>query len=140
MRRKRFAIAAGLIACLILAAFLAVILRVQMVQAPVAPAGPAAAATTTPVVALRDTYRRGVHTLSGALTLPDACIVPTATSTYTGTASTTGIIALDISYAPDQGVCLELPTQATFSTTVAAPEAAAVVTTVNGVIATTTPL
>ncbi|HUY62840.1 MAG TPA: hypothetical protein VMV50_03610 [Candidatus Paceibacterota bacterium] len=101
-------------------------------------AQPQAAAATAPVVTLHDAYRRGAHTITGSLMAPDACMIATATSTLVGSASTSESIAVSISMPADSGVCLELPTKAVFSTTIAAPAGLPISATVNGAAASTT--
>lgn len=111
--------------------------RAPKVPTP-APARAAIAASTTPAVSLTDSYKKGVHTLSGSVMAPDACAQVTATAAF---ATSTGSqeIDLELSLPATQGVCLEVPTEAAFKTTVAAPSGLPVVVELNGVIATTTP-
>ena len=93
---------------------------------------------STPVVILHDVYKKGLHTLTGAVIAPDACATVLARATRTGTASTSPAIALMLTLREDAGICLSVPTRITFSTTLAAPNSLPLVVTVNGIEATTT--
>lgn len=138
MNHKRLWIVAALIACLILASFLVSFLRAKEATRP-STAVPALTGTTTPAVSFKDTYRRGTHTLSGTVTAPDACVTPEVNATLQGDASSTQSILLSISLPEDTGVCLQIPTEVPFSTTLNAPSGLPITVAVNGVIATTTP-
>lgn len=94
--------------------------------------------TAPPAVTLSDTYKKGVHTLSGSVLAPDACTQVSADATLTG-ASSTPAIALALTLPEDAGPCLMVPTPVPFSVTLEAPKDAPIVVTVNGVEATTTP-
>jgi hypothetical protein len=93
-----------------------------------------------PTLALRDSFKKGLHTISGSVVAPNACVTVSATASITGSASTTQGILVTVSMPEDTGVCLERKTTLTFSTTVAAPAHLPIISTVNGVIATTTTL
>jgi hypothetical protein len=96
-------------------------------------------ASTTPIVTLNDSYRKGVHTLSGSVELPNVCTSLDAEATLLGDASSTQTIALSLSAPADTGTCLQLPMQTTFSTTISAPSGLPISVTVNGIAASTTP-
>lgn len=98
-----------------------------------------AAASTTPAVSLRDSYRKGVHTLSGSVDAPNPCTSLTASATLAGT-TTDGSILLSISMPEDTGICLQTITPLSFSTTIAAGANIPVSVTVNGAPASVTPL
>lgn len=98
------------------------------------------AAETVPSVSLRDSFKKGLHTLTGSLEVPNACTAVTARASRMGDASGTEGIQVELSFPDDTGVCLQVPTRATFSTTVNAPAKLPITVFVNGGIATTTSL
>ncbi|HEX8946971.1 MAG TPA: hypothetical protein VF829_02030 [Candidatus Paceibacterota bacterium] len=97
------------------------------------------ATTTVPVsiASLTDSYRRGTHTVSGALVLPNACYTFDASASL-APSTTPQVIRVDISVPPDSGRCLALPATSTFSVTQAADQNAVITTYINGVLATST--
>lgn len=95
------------------------------------------AAPVVPVVALRDSFKKGVHTISGSIEAPNACTSVNAEAHFTSTASTTGRILVTISTLDESGVCLQLPTRIPFQTSVTAPARTPIDVTVNGSVATT---
>lgn len=131
-------VAAVLIACVIIAGFLVSAVRMRDARSP-KPAEEAAT-TTVPSVALRDSFKKGVHTITGMIEVPDACTTPSVDVTLAGDASSTESILVSISLPEDAGVCLEIATQARFSATLAAPAGLPISVTVNGAGATVTPL
>ena len=96
------------------------------------------ATAKVPEVVLRDSFKKGMHTISGSLMAPNACSVVTAQASLSDEASTTSEIRLELSLPEDSGLCLQVPTKESFSTTVAAPAGLPIIVTVNGVSATTT--
>jgi len=98
------------------------------------------ATSSAPQVSLRDVFKKGVHTISGSVDAPNACVPASAEASLQGDASTTQSILIKIVLPPDGGVCLQLPTRATFQTTIQAPAHLPFVITVNGVVATSTEL
>ena len=90
--------------------------------------------TSTPIVSLHDTFKKGVHTITGFINAPDACATATARATFTDANG----IHIAISMPEDSGVCLQLPTRIDFSVTVSAPARVPLSATVNGSVATTT--
>ncbi|TSA44208.1 hypothetical protein D4R49_00540 [bacterium] len=96
------------------------------------------AATSAPAVTLRDSFKKGVHTITGSLLAPNACSVVTAQATLSGEASSTSSILLELLLPKDSGLCLQVPIKITFSTTITAPAQLPIIVTVNGVAATTT--
>ena len=125
--------AAAIIAAVVIGSFILSVPRAT----DVARAPGLSTATTTPAVTLRDTYRKGVHTIAGTVTAPNACGHASAESTL---ASSTNSIMVAISLAVDDGVCLQLSTPISFSTTVTAPAHLPLTATVNGAVASTTVL
>jgi len=95
------------------------------------------ATSSVPTVALRDTFKKGVHTLSGSLLAPNACTSVTAEAFLQSEASTTESVLVALTMPEDVGICLQLPTRATFQTTLSAPANLPISVTVNGVTATT---
>jgi len=96
--------------------------------------------TSTPVVIVRDSYRKGVHTITGTLEALDACTTVEASATPVGDEpATPTAIALALTTVESTGVCLELPTLIEFKTTVEAPADLPINVTVNGVAVTATP-
>jgi len=95
-------------------------------------------ATMVPVVALRDSFKKGVHTITGSLTAANACTTVSADASLSGDASNTILVTLSV--PEDSGVCLQVPTQELFTTTVSAPARLPITVTLNGTLATTTPL
>ncbi|KKW40116.1 hypothetical protein A3I46_03070 [Candidatus Kaiserbacteria bacterium RIFCSPLOWO2_02_FULL_54_13] len=99
-------------------------------------------APSVPGVALHDSFKKGVHTITGSLMAPNACTTVTATAEVAGSAPDTeslpaqaGIL-ISISMPEDTGVCLQLPTRANFSVTVKADAGLPIRATVNGLAAT----
>ena len=136
-RRTRFRAASVIIACVVLAGFLFMTPHAREVvrtEAP-KPAEPAQ------VVALRDAYRKGVHSISGTLDVPDACATVSASAETAGTASSTETIIVALVVPTTEGVCLQVPSLAAFAVKVSAPAGARVSSvTVNGRTASTTGL
>ena len=97
-----------------------------------------ATASSSPIVTLRDSYRKGVHTITGSIEAPNACTTVTALATLASGGSSPEHIQVALSMPKDIGVCLALPTRITFSTTLAAPADLPLTVTVNGAQATTT--
>lgn len=98
-----------------------------------------AAEASPPVVVLRDSFRKGVHTISGSIETPNACTSVLASATLGGNAPDTQSILVTISTQSDSGVCLQVPTLVNFKTTVSGPANLQITATVNGLTATTTP-
>lgn len=138
MKHMRLGIAAAIIAFIILAGFVLSVPHTRdVIQAP---KKDSVMASSTPLVTLRDAFKKGLHTITGSVEAPDACATITASSTLVGDASSTESIRVDISLPVDAGICLQLPTPANFRVTIAAPEHAPLTATVNGVTASTTVL
>lgn len=93
---------------------------------------------STPLITLRDSFKKGMHTITGSITVSNACTPVTANANLVGDASSTILVALSVS--EDSGVCLQVPTTELFTTTVSAPARLPITVTVNGVLATTTSL
>lgn len=91
-----------------------------------------------PLVTLHDTYKKGVHTITGSLIAQDACTKISTQASLRGDTSTTQNILVEISAPANTDVCLQLPTRANFITTITAPAQLPIFVTVNGAIASTT--
>ena len=137
MIHTRLWIAAAIIAVVLVAGFAFSVPHTQdgAVEASLSPA-----TTSVPSVTLRDVFKKGTHTITGSFLAPNACTVVSAAAALLGDASSTESIRVDISLEDDEGVCLQLPTQESFSTTIAAPANLPLRATVNGEEATTTVL
>lgn len=95
--------------------------------------------TVVPSVTLHDSFKKGVHTITGSLTVPNACATVTAQASLVNNgASSTDSIVVDLSLPKDFGICLQVPTRITFTTTISAPIGLPIQATVDGVVATTT--
>lgn len=91
----------------------------------------------TPRVTVRDAFKKGLHTITGSIEAPNACTNVSAEASVMGDATSTQSILVAIAMLADEGVCLQLPTRATFETTVEALAGLPLIVTVNGVTATT---
>ena len=92
---------------------------------------------SVPLVTIRDTFKKGLHTITGSIEAPNACTSVSAEASVTGDATSTQSILVAIGMPNDEGVCLQLPTRATFETSVEALAGLPLIVTVNGIIATT---
>jgi hypothetical protein len=141
MHHTRLSAAAGIIALVLLVGF---VLSVPHTRDLMRPAPAPAPEVATPVVTLSTHYAKGTYTLSGTVTAPDACTIVSAAAALQGadastSTTTTGqSIALALTWSPDVGTCLMLPTPMSFSTTLVAPRDLPVSVTVNGAMASTT--
>ncbi len=99
----------------------------------------AVVAPTIPVVTILDSYKKGTHTITGSLLLPNACTTLSSEATAQTSASTTEAIVVALTTSSDTGVCLQIPTVKKFSTTVSAPAEVPIQVLVNGSVASTSP-
>ena len=129
MSHMRLWVSAAIIASVILAAFALSVPHTRDVgeKSPL----PAAIASA-PVVTLRDSFKKGMHTISGSIETPNACTAVKASATIAGNASSTKSILVAILMQTDSGVCLQGPTHANFQTTIAAPAYMPITLIVNG--------
>lgn len=95
--------------------------------------------TSVPTVALHDSFKKGLHTISGSLETPNACTPISASTTLVGDATSRQSILVTISTPNDSGICLQVPTRTSFQTTIQAPSNLPITATVNGFEASTTP-
>ena len=137
MTHTRLLISAGIIALVIGLGFM---LSVPHTTRDVVQKSAAETTPVVPVVTVRDTYKKGVHTITGSLQAPNACSTVTAQAALAGDASSTESIQLSLTMPTDTSVCLQLPTSAKFVATVTAPAKLPITVTVNGNVASTTSL
>lgn len=137
MSHKRLFIVATIIAGIILVGFVLSVphtrdVPVELLSENVTP--------SVPSVTIRDSFKKGVHTITGSIEVPDACTTVSAQAMRAGDASSTESILVDIAMSEDSGICLERATVVRFETTIAAPAQLPIAATVNGAPATTTVL
>ena len=137
MRHSRLWLAATIIALALIIGFVLSVPRTRDVGETVPPRS---AETIAPSVALRDSFKKSVHTITGSIEAPNACAIVSANATFLNEASSTESILLEISLQEDSGVCLQIPTSMSFSATVNAPADLPIAVTVNGAPATATAL
>lgn len=94
-------------------------------------------ATDIPVVTLRDSFKKGVHTITGSLQAPNACSVVAAEASLSDETSDTSGILVVLSVSEDSDICLQVPTRVSFTTAISAPARVPIVVTVDGTPATT---
>lgn len=126
--------AAAIILAIIVASFALSVPRTKDVAVRKA----AEPASGVPPVTVRDSFRRGTHTISGTVEAPNACTAVSATATLEGDADNTARILLAISMPEDSGICLQVPTHIPFEASVAAPSNVPITVHINGQPATTT--
>lgn len=134
MTHQRLLISGAIMAFIIIAGF---VLSVPHTRDLPLPAAVQTEESRVPEVALRDTYRKGVHTITGSLDVPDACTSVSAEATLAEDGSHMAVAVLTVE---DSGVCLERKSTIHFSTTLTAPARLPIIVTVDGVLATTTDL
>lgn len=91
-----------------------------------------------PSVSLRDSFKKGIHTISGSVEAPNACASVSASASLVSDASNKESISVAISISPDSGICLQVPTRTNFQTTISAPAGLPISATVNEVLASVT--
>lgn len=134
MNHTRFWFAAAIIAVVIIVGFVLSVPHTRDVPET-------SLLSVTPVipsVVVRDVFKKGVHTITGSIEAPNACTTISVEASVQGNASTTENILVAISMPEDAGVCLQLPTNRDFKTTLSAPADLPIIVTVNGAPATTT--
>ncbi len=136
MSHSRLGVVATIIAVVVIVGFVLSVPHTR--DLPKAPTS--GAAPVVPAISIKDSFKKGLHTITGSLTVLNACTFVTARATLISDASSTGSILVALSFQNDSGVCLQTPTQANFSTTVTAPAHLPITATVNGSTATTTVL
>ncbi|MFA6519398.1 MAG: hypothetical protein WCT41_01070 [Candidatus Paceibacterota bacterium] len=134
MNHKRLWIAAAIIA---VAIFIGFVLSVPHTRDVGDSKFSQNAAPSVPSVSLRDSFKKGVHTITGSVEAPNACASASAKASLAGEGSESAILVA-LTLKDDGGVCLQVPTRVTFSVTISAPVDLAIIATVNGESATTT--
>lgn len=135
MNNKRLWISAGIIAFVVLVVF--VFSAPHTRDLGVKPSS--LATENVPAVALHDSFKKGLHTITGSLVVTNACTVVSASASLTTDVSDTESILVAISTLSDSGICLQQPTRVDFKTTVSASANLPITATVNGSSASTTP-
>ena len=96
---------------------------------------PQSQAELMPAVTLSDTFKKGVHTISGSIEAPNACAVVNVSAALVGDAQGEESIAVSVSMQNDSGICLQAPTRIPFQTALSAPANLPITATVNGISA-----
>ena len=133
MNHTRLWAAATIIALVVIISFVLSVPHTRDLAVPQAER----AAATIPSVTVRDSFKKGVHTISGSIEAPDACTTVSAKASLTSVAPNTESILVEISTLDESGICLQLPTRISFQTTVTAPARTPITVTVDGAVATT---
>lgn len=135
MHHMRLWASAGIIALIVIAGFALSVPHTR--DLAVIPKEPDAT-SSVPTVRVRDSYKKGVHTITGSILAPNACTAVEASASLEGSAPGSVRILLSISLPVDTGICLQIPTDIVFQTTVSGPASAPITVTVNGAVASTT--
>ena len=128
--------AATIIAVAIVVGFALSVPRAQDVPPPKA----LAVSSSTPPIVLHDAFKRGTHTITGTITVPNACTEVAVAASLLDSASSSPSILVAFSLPEDTEVCLQVPTPVRFSATVVAPAGLPIMATVNNNAATTSAL
>ncbi len=92
-------------------------------------------ATTTPAVTLKDSFKKGIHTITGTVTVPTPCTEIDANAAV-DSAQNPPVIQVNITTTASEGICLLRAENEAFTLKVTAPESATVVTSVDGILVT----
>ncbi len=133
MNHTRLLVAATIIALVVFVSFVLSVPRTNDTEETVT----TQSVPMTPLVTIRDSFKKGLHTITGSIEAPNACTSVSAEASVTGDATSTQSILVAIAMSADEGICLQLPTSATFETSVEAPAGLPLIVTVNGTTATT---
>ncbi len=137
MSHARLWVASAIIACIVLIGFILSVPHTRDVtETSLAPAS-----NIPPEVIVHDSFKKGIHTITGTVAVPNACASVNADAHISEgmEASSTSNILIALTIADDAGICLQLPAQASFKATVSTSTARLpLVVTVNGLVATTT--
>jgi hypothetical protein len=136
MSHKRLLVSAAIIAFVVFVSFTISVPRTRDIEVK---SSLPAETTDVPSVTLRDSFKKGLHTISGWIEAPNACTAISASATLSGASSTESIL-IEIFTQSDSGVCLQVPTRTSFETTISAPVNLPITVTVNGSPATATSL
>ncbi len=138
MNRTRLWISSAIIAIVILITFALSVPHTRDVEVN-SVLSPETETERAPSVTVRDSFKKGVHTISGSVKAPNACTPVSASATLVGNASSTQGILVTLAMQTDSGICLQVPTLIHFTTTISAPANLPITVTVNGSPASTTP-
>ena len=123
MDTKRLWSAAAVIGVVLIVGFVLSVPQVRDLGARPAPV----VATSTPVVYFHDVYKKGMHTITAKIALPDAC------TNISGQASApTDTVTLAFDMPADTDICLQEVATTTLSLTVAANAGATITASING--------
>lgn len=87
---------------------------------------------SVPTIILNDSFKKGVHTISGFIEAPNACATVSTSATLTGNDSSEDGILVTILMQTDSEICLQIPTRISFQTTIEASNNLPISATVNG--------
>lgn len=128
MKSRRLWTAAAILGVLILLLFVLSVPRAQEVRE----LRELTAETAMPVVAWSHTYLKGTYTVTGTVTVPDACAGVAAVARHEGDPENPSAVIVALTMPADIGVCLEIPTKVSFSVAIAGPPDLPITVTVNG--------
>jgi hypothetical protein len=137
MSHMRLWASAAIIAFVILITFALSVPRVRDIPVE-SVISPTEKETTVPTVTLHDSFKKGLHTITGSIETPNACTRVLAKASIVGDASSTQNILVEIATQTDSGVCLQIPTRADFQATTSAPANLSITAVINGSDAITT--
>lgn len=137
MKHSRLWLSATIIALVVIGGF---ILSVPHTQKDDTALLSESAGADIPLVALRDSFKKGVHTITGSLEVSNACTSVSAEAVYAEDAPGTEDILVLLSLLAEPGICLQVPTRVNFTATVSAPAGLPIRVLVDGATATTTAL
>jgi hypothetical protein len=97
-------------------------------------------ASSTPIVYVHDSYKKGTYTITAEIPLPDACtsVAGQVSVTPASASNTPDAIELAFDMPPDTGICLQEPATTTLSFTASASANAVITASINGNNASTT--
>lgn len=136
MNHKRLWVSATIIACVILVLFAFTAPHTQDIPEDLI----SDTTISVPSVAIRDSYKKGVHTITGSVRTPNACATVSAEATPLEVASSTTGILIAITMSQDSGICLQRAEDVRFTATIPAPANLPITASVNGATASTTDL
>lgn len=137
MRHTKLWVLATILATILIASFVISVPRTRdVVLKPVVQEKVA----IIPSMTLHDSFKKGLHTITGTITAPNPCTEVSAKATLDGSASSTQSILIAVTMPESTGICLERVAKLPFSVTLTAPARLPIVVTVNGTPATTTDL
>ena len=139
MRHTRLWIVASILASLIIVDFIFSVPHTKDIPAANT-AATTSASITESVVAVRDVYKKGVHTISGFLDVPTPCTGVQAAASLSDATGTPQRILLALTVSEAVGICLQQTTGVSFSATLTAPAGLPLDAIIDGKSASTTRL